>query len=321
MLLTFEETAKLIKEGKTLHLAGNATLLQKLPKGNWIGGSTEYFMEKGGGKITDNLVFVDVLPYTDFRVAVYTETTLADVAKDAYDNGFSIVIMPFDSAVHKLYAGKAPEFSDIFIKNIVGWIAGTNLLDDSQTPAVFDGVSGEVFSDRAVVLHLKVPDDRIVSVGIVNIFSQDTLSPTIQFDHDGFSVTKALIDGQEVNFAEYLVQNNIDTRLPLVGDYSGAGVNISFKIIENDVVYFYTPVFAGIQYKLAQKIGTYVDEFERHLKNLPEMQSVFSCNCILNFLYGKLEGKEINNFYGSVAFGEIAYQLLNQTLVYVTVSE
>ena len=40
-----------------------------------------------------------------------------------------------------------------------------------------------------------------------------------------------------------------------------------------------------------------------------------SCNCILNFVYGGLEGKKTPGFTGPVTFGEIAYILLNQTLV------
>jgi len=46
---------------------------------------------------------------------------------------------------------------------------------------------------------------------------------------------------------------------------------------------------------------------------------VYTCNCILNFLYGELEGKVIGSFDGPVTFGEIAYQLVNQTLVYVSI--
>ena len=41
----------------------------------------------------------------------------------------------------------------------------------------------------------------------------------------------------------------------------------------------------------------------------------YSCNCILNYLYGDLEGKKTGGFTGPVTFGEIAYILLNQTLV------
>ena len=40
-----------------------------------------------------------------------------------------------------------------------------------------------------------------------------------------------------------------------------------------------------------------------------------SCNCILNFLYGELKSKRTGSFTGPVTFGEIAYILLNQTMV------
>ena len=46
----------------------------------------------------------------------------------------------------------------------------------------------------------------------------------------------------------------------------------------------------------------------------------FSCNCVLNYLYAGLEGKKTGEFNGPATFGEIAYQLLNQTLVYLTIS-
>lgn len=46
---------------------------------------------------------------------------------------------------------------------------------------------------------------------------------------------------------------------------------------------------------------------------------LFSCNCILNNLYGKLEGNVTPPFAGLVTFGEVAYHLLNQTLVYAEI--
>jgi hypothetical protein len=46
----------------------------------------------------------------------------------------------------------------------------------------------------------------------------------------------------------------------------------------------------------------------------------FSCNCILNYLYGELEGKRTGALKGPMTFGEVAYQLLNQTMVYLKVS-
>ena len=47
----------------------------------------------------------------------------------------------------------------------------------------------------------------------------------------------------------------------------------------------------------------------------------FSCNCILNFLYSDLEGKHTGHIIGPMTFGEIGYQLLNQTMVFLNVGD
>ena len=320
MLLSFDETAKMISSGKFLHIAGTESLLKKLPKGNWIGGSTEYFMSKEGGKVANDKLFVDNFSYDKFSIRTYDKNSISKVAADAFDNGFSIVILPFDSVVHKTYAGKAPEFEGMFIKNIIGWISGLNLNVEGQTPIAVNGLTGEILTDKAAVMHIEVPKDKMVSLGIVNIFTQDENSPLFEFAVEGFSAKKCLVNGKEVDFADFIAQNNIDTKLPLIGDYSGQGVNISFKSIENGVVNFYAPVFTGIKYKMAKSIKDYVKEFNTQLKSLKNVDAAFSCNCILNFLYGELENKDIESFFGPITFGEIAYQLVNQTLVYVTVS-
>lgn len=320
MLLPFDETAKIISSGKLLHIAGTEKLIKKLPKGNWIGGSTEYFMSESGGKVTNELLFVTECPYDNYKINIYDENSISSVTHDAFGNGFSIVILPFDSLVHKTYADKAPEFTDIFMKNISGWVSGVNLDVQDQTPIAVNGQTGEVFADKAVALHIGVPDDKIVSIGIVNIFSQDENSPLIEFTEEGFSVKTCLVDGKEVVFADYIEENNVDTKVPLVGDYSGVGINISFKAIENGTVSFYAPVFSGIKYRIAKTITNYEEEFNARLKNLKDTQSAFSCNCILNFLYGELEGKDVEALLGPITFGEVAYQLVNQTLVYVTIS-
>ena len=320
MLLPFDETSTMILSGKLLHIAGSENLLGRLPKGNWIGGSTEYFMAKTGGIVTDRLLFVTELPYDTYKIATYDEKTISDVTIDAFDNGFSILILPFDSVAHMKYAAKAPEFEGMFIKNISGWVSGFNLNVQGQSPIAVNGKTGESFGDKAVAVHVCVPDDKIVSIGIVNIFSQDENSPVIEFFEEAFSVKTCLVDGREMTFADYIEQNGIDTKYPLVGDYSGANVNVSFKAFENGIVSLYAPVFPGIKYKMAKLSGEYVAEFGDRLKNLSDTESVFSCNCILNFLYGELEGKDMSAFFGPITFGEIAYQLVNQTLVYVAVT-
>ena len=320
MLLSFDGAAEIISSGKLLHIAGNENLIRKLPKGNWIGGSTEYFMAKSGGIVTNELLFVTELNYDTYKIATYDENAIQNVTIDAFENGFSILILPFDSAVHMKYAAEASEFEGMFMKNITGWISGFNLGVPGQTPIAVNGRTGEAFADKGVAVHVCVPDEKTVSIGIINIFSQDAGSPVIEFPEEGFSAKTCLIDGKEVVFADYIAQNNIDTKFPLVGEYSGAGVNVSFKTVENGNVTFYAPVFPGIEYKTAQLITDYKSEFGGRLKHLSDSESVFSCNCILNFLYGELEGKDLDAFFGPITFGEIAYQLVNQTLVYVTVS-
>jgi hypothetical protein len=316
--MKFDEASELVESGAVLHIAGTEGLLRKLPKGKWIGGSTEYFMGSSGGKVSDELLFVTKFPYEVFFVKNYDTSNICDVAADTFDHGFSILIIPFDSKVHREYAQNAPKFKDMFLKHITGWISGVNLSKPGQVPIVINGVTGEAFSDKAVALHLDVPGKKMISVNIVNIFEQDESSPVIKFNKEGFSVNECLVNGKETVFADYVKQNGIDTKLPLVGNYSGAGVNISIKSIEGNVVNLYAPVFEGIEYRIAKNIPDYGLAFHKRIEGINLANTVFSCNCILNFLYGELEGKSIE-ISGPITFGEIAYQLVNQTFVYVTI--
>jgi hypothetical protein len=324
MLVSFETASQLIESGRLLHIAGTEALLKKLPKGKWIGGSTEYFMAKEGGKVSGDLLFVTDFSkttsvYDKFKIQSYDEKSIYKVSSDAYENGFSILIVPFDSAVHKEYAQNAASYENMFMRHIVGWISGMNLDKQGQTPVAVNGITGEAFSGKAVALHLQAKEDKTISVNIINIFEQDTGSPIIEFTEEGFHVKNCLVNGKELVLADYIAKNKIDTKMPIVGDYSGSGVNISFKSIENGIVNFYAPVFQGIKYRIAKPVSDYVALFNEHISGHTDETSAFSCNCILNFLYGNLENNKIEAFAGPITFGEIAYQLVNQTLVYVTV--
>ena len=322
MFVTFEEASEMIAEGGLLHIAGTEALLKKLPRGNWAGGSTEYFMTDDGGKVSGDMLFINELPFKEFSIKSYCADTIKNVAEDAFEHGFSIAIVPFDCAVHKVYAEKAPGFESIFIKNIVGWISGVNLGKPGQTPIAVNGMTGETHTDKAAVLHIGVPEDRNVTIGVIDVFEQDEASPIIEFTEEGFAAKNCLINGVEKNFAEYITESRIDTKLPLVGSYSGCGVNVSFKSVENGVVSFFAPVFSGIKYRVAKSVPDYELEFNSRLADrMSDLNShvMFSCNCVLNFLHGELEGKSTDSFVGPITFGEIACQLVNQTLVYVMV--
>ena len=114
----------------------------------------------------------------------------------------------------------------------------------------------------------------------------------------------------------YIDDHDIDPRLPLTANYNGTIVNVSVQNIDDPagVVKLYAPVFAGVDYKFARPVPDYLAAFNAALP-ADKRAAIFSCNCILNYLYAGLEGKRTGTAQGPITFGEIAHQLLNQTLV------
>lgn len=332
-LMTVEETVAKIREGKILFLAGDESLLQKLPQGRWIGGTIHYFMTVEQGGVEENAntpthLFVNELPeFVSFvKIANYTEANLSRIPADSHDHGFSLIIIPSESPAHFSYAQNAPNFRNIFFKNILGWIAGVHLsqLGTGVTAKVFNGDTGEVSDQNAVVMHLSLPPNRQAEVCILNLFQQGN-GENITFDQAGFEIEDCFINGEKQNFARYLLDNKIDTRLPLVANYCGSMVNVSFQRIDEKKqrVHLYAPVFQNQTYKIAAPLPqNYVTEFRKKLRTQKNVQvPVFACNCILNYLYGELQTENTSPFVGPMTFGEIAYQLVNQTLVYIEITE
>jgi hypothetical protein len=319
------EVATMITAGKTLILAGESKLLKQLPPGNWIGGTIPYFMTESGGTISQEQIYVTELPaaVTDCAIKTYTTANLANVYQDPSSNGFSVIIIPSGSPVHVDFALHAPGYDLFATRPLVGWISGTHLDDIGRVPPeVFCGLNPQPLTDAAVVMHVGLPDNTYANLKIVNIFAPGT-GDTITFSASGMSATSAMINGAKQNFAAYLQANNIDTKMPLVANYNGAMINTSFQAVDpvTQTVKFYAPVFEGVEYKLAKPITDYVNSFNRQLPRDDVDAIFFSCNCILNFLYSDLEGKQTGGVTGPITFGEIAYQLLNQTMVYLMISK
>jgi hypothetical protein len=80
-------------------------------------------------------------------------------------------------------------------------------------------------------------------------------------------------------------------------------------------------VFAGVRYHHARPVEDYVEGFVSALPRGLTNRVALSCNCVVNFVNSSLEGRSTGEIVGPITFGEIAYQLLNQTMVYLTVSE
>jgi hypothetical protein len=324
-MYSINDVKDMITAGKRLLLAGDEAALRALPNGSWIGGTIPYFMAAQGGVCTKKSIFATPLPEYVLRVQtkIYDEKTIANVYNDAPEQGFSTMIIPASSATHLDFALNAPQFENFATRPLIGWISGV-LLDDlgTVTPKVFDGTQGKAFENAAVVLNAELPEDKLVDIGILNIFEQGG-GDTITFPKNGFSTQEAVVNGNTVNFADYLAEKEVDTKLPLVADLFGAMINTSFKGVDeaNKQVDFYAPVFEGIEYKIASPVGDYVKDFQNRIPQGAGDHLVFSCNCILNYLYAGLEGKKTAGFIGPVTFGEIAYQLLNQTLAYLTIED
>jgi hypothetical protein len=323
-LITVAEAIELIRSGAPLSLAGPESALDQLPAGNWIAGTTPYFLLPGGGKVvTEGHIFATSLAAVgSVAVASYGADELANISGHAPDNGFALTIIPAGSTSHTRFSAEAGNYPQAFLKPTVGWIAGVHLDDLNKVkPKVYDGRTATKHEDRAVVAYVTLPADKMATLEIVNLFQPDG-HDLLHFDSVGFTMRDVSVNGVKQNFAEWLVKKGLDNgKLPLVGDFAGAHLNASVQSVDAaaGVVNLYAPVFPGVDYHFAQPVADYAGAFRAKLADVDPHGVVFGCNCILNFVYGGLEGKAIGGVAGPVTFGEIAYQLLNQTLVMVRV--
>jgi len=312
-----DQAAALIRAGHFLMIAGDEALLRRLPAGNWIGGTIPYFMGSDGGQLSRERLFVTRIPADAGAPEIrrYDITSIDHVCADGPANGFSLIIIPAFSAIHSLYARKAPGFEDMFIKPVVGWVAGCHVDDIGRVaPLVVSGPGLDFDAERAVVMHVPLPPERYAHVHIANAMRQGE-GEVLRFPETGFSAGRCTVDGVDTTLAAYLEARQADLRLPLVADYGGASVNVSIKGVDREAgrVDFYAPVFDDVAYRLAAPVDFAAD---------PEAggeTALWSCNCILNYLYCGLEGRCAAPPGGPMTFGEIAYLLLNQTQVFLEI--
>lgn len=321
-LITIEAAAALIRAGRPLSLAGPESALDQLPAGNWIGGTIPYFMVAAGGRVVrEGQVFAtDLSNVGQVSVACYGPDELARIVGDAPDNGFALTIIPAGGQCHQRFAADAANFEGAFLKPTVGWISGVHLSELGQvSPKVYDGRTATKHTDRVVVAHVGLAAEQMALVEIVNLFEPDD-GDTLRFEATSFEVGDCLVNGERQNFADYVRARDLaHGRLPLVGDFAGAHVNASLQSVGDRQVVLYAPVFPGVDYHFAKPVADYAMAFRQRLAQQDRTGAVMACNCILNFVFGELEGKAIGGVEGPVTFGEIAYQLLNQTMVQVRV--
>lgn len=324
MFTTVAKVEELLAQGKSLILAADEALLRRLPRGNWIGGTIPYFMTADGGQTSREHVFVCEVPAIacGARVAVYDEASIPRVFVDSPDPGYTVLILPAFTSLHQSFALDCPLYEQQFFKSVAGWVAGTPLEDVDRTrPKVFAGPTGDALDAKGVAMHIALPPTHLARIGIVNIFEPSD-GEDIQFPESGFQASECIVGGKRENVVDYMTRTGLDPRLPLVSDMFGTKVNVSIQALDltGRTVKFFAPVFKGVGYRPAKPVSGYS---ERFLAAIPSdvQQSVFSCNCVLNYLHGQLEGRRTGALQGPMTFGEIAYQLLNQTLVQVTIEQ
>lgn len=324
-LVTIEETKARIMNGRPLLLAGDERVLRELPTGDWIGGTIPYFMSERGGTFSQDHIFVTEFPddIAGARILHYDDASLPQIYRDIPENGFGVIILPASSAILAQFAVEAAHYADYALRPLIGWVSGVNLAEvGTVRPKVFDGRTLTAYENACVVLHITLPETRTVEIGIINPFHPDQ-GDALEFPVSGFRTQQVLVNGKPTHFGTYLTERKVDLQLPLVAEQAGTTVNVSFETVDisNGEVSFLAPVFPGKIYRLARPITDYVAAFEQEVTTagLETGPVVVSCNCILNYLYSGLEGRQTEQFVGPITFGEVAHQLLNQTMVYLSV--
>jgi hypothetical protein len=324
-LESVEQVTRRIEGGRPLLVAGHEDLLRRLPRGPWVGGTIPYFMTEDGGVECERRVLVTELPRqcTFERSRLYSAEALPELPGDYPADGLSFIIVPAGGEALSRFAHQGPNWPGFFDRPLVGWVAGVALEKiGAQRPLVFDGVTGACAEDAAVVMHLGLEAGWSARADIINLFQAAPGGDVLTFPADGFSATDCRVNGEPARFADYLSRRAIDTRLPLVADYSGAAINVSIQAVDEatGTVSFFAPVVEGVEYRFAAPLTSYRDRFQAEVarrKGVP----FFSCDCVLNYLYASLHGVKTPGALGPFTFGEIAWMLLNQTVVYVTLEQ
>ena len=327
-LIDIQAASNLINQGKVLVISGEEALLTQLPRGKWIGGTIPYFyLSPGKGRMDKSKVFVS--DFSDWisnsKIETLDVKSLSTVCKNGYNNGFNFLILPAAQDIHFSFALNAPDFENLYTNPLIGLVAGVDLdeLAKGRLSKTFNGLTGECLTDKGVVLHCELPINRVARIEIINVFDP-TNEVHIEVTKDSSTVGDCIINGKPANLYDYVKQNNVDISYPLVCDYAGATVNVSFQQLndEKKEIVFYAPLFKGKKYTTANKFDSYSRIFGEKMKDVLKREThiIYNCNCILNYLYGELDKNDIG-FSGVATFGEIAFNMLNQTFTYLDIDE
>ena len=316
-LFTPEEVSDMILAGDNLLLAGDAKLLSQLPAGNWIGGSTTFFILYPENKTTSNeKIFVNQLPrfVTDVDIKEYDETSVKTIFNNGRQNSFTVLIMPWFTPIAVEYSLNSPYYEKFALHPVCGWLAGLSLENQTDKSYVLSGWAPGVLSEKGIAMQVMLPKDKYVDINIFNAYKQGN-GDSIVFDYSSLTLTYAIINGKKRNLAQYLREVEHKSLFPLVANYSGAMINITILNVGETEVTVSAPVFQGVDYRLA------VANDEIAEPELISDKIILSVTCVGNYIQSDICRKYFNKMNGPAVFGEIAYQQLGMSTVYVTVDD
>ena len=318
-LYSKEQVIEFIKQGRIMHLCGNENTLKDLPKGNWVAGMSPYFMDDVG-KISDSKIYVDDFSFIaeDCEMATFDEVDIHEIAKrNKYSNGFIFMVLPIDSQVYYTFASHSLEYDHIYDNPVVGYVSSVHVEDYGKVqPKVAIGSESVLHADKAAVLYVKVSDRLRVRTEIMNLDTIDHDSAPVRFPKNSFIQGDCLIDGKPGKIANYLEEqkSRIGHYPQLITSQNGALVIRDIKSVDLNTgeVIFFSPAYESDTYYTVKYNNDYFATFNRRLGRKTDVIACMSCTSY--FLQGDFEYRHID-FNGVYTFGEIAYQLLNKTIV------
>ena len=314
-LYTPEEVSRMILTGDRLLLAGDAGLLSRLPKGNWIGTCTPRFiLYPDQGIETYEKIFATKLPdfITETTIREYDTESIKNIFNEGPKNGFTILFMPLGSPIAIAYMLHAMDYDNFAVHPICGCISGEPGCPEQSS--VFSGTGPYIYPDKAVAMHISLPEGKYAEIQTFNPYKQGT-GDSVVFDYSGLVLEDAYINGEKRNFAQYLNEIKYDWHLPFVANYSGEIIIILLNKFENDKVLMHTPVLKNVEYRMA----TIDDSIPEPV--LTDENIFFSVACISNYVNPEIRARFLKKMNGPVVYGEIAYQQVWYTTVYLTIDD
>ena len=203
MFVSRSEAAAVIGTGAVALLAGSEAALASLPPGQWIGGTTVYFMTDQGVVVDTERLFCTVIDEAvEARIAHFALAEHSILTAGQYRNGFTYVLVPAFSAAHRSYALNAAGFANLDAQPVMGWVTGVAVDEIGvRPPKVFHGATGQAFEDAVLALYVCLPDGITAELDTVNLFTQGT-GPEIVFPQTGFLAGDCLVDGEPARIGD-----------------------------------------------------------------------------------------------------------------------